>query len=73
MTKVNDQPRPRDLDEALRLCVLERAKTINANIVSQLSTVATDLDAGAHRAAQGGLDGLEQRIATLRSLLLLLP
>ena len=73
MTKVNDQPRPRDLDEVLRRCVLERAKTINANIVSQLSTVATDLDAEAHRAALGGLDGLEQRIATLRSLLLLLP
>jgi hypothetical protein len=73
MTKPNNPPHPRDLDEVLRLCVLERAKTINAKIVSQLSTVATDLDAEAHRAALGGLDGLEQRIATLRSLLLLLP
>jgi hypothetical protein len=73
MTKVTDQSRPRDLDQVLRLCVLERAKNINANIASQLSTVATDLDEGAHRAALGGLDGLEQRITTLRSLLLLLP
>lgn len=73
MTKPTKRPRPRDIDEELRLRVLERAKTINANILSQLSTVATDLDEGAHLAALGGLDGLEQRIATLRSLLLLLP
>jgi hypothetical protein len=73
MTKPNDQPRPHDEDKELRLRVLERAKTINANILSELSTVATDLDAGSHLAALGGLDGLEQRIATLRSLLLLLP
>lgn len=73
MTKPNDQPQPRDMDEGLRLRVLERAKTINANLLSQLSIVASDLGAGAHLAALGGLDGLEQRIATLRSLLLLLP
>ena len=73
MTKPNDQPRHRDMDEELRLLVLERAKTINASILSQLSTVATDLDAGANLAALGGLDGLDKRIAALRSLLLLLP
>jgi hypothetical protein len=72
VTKANDQPQPRDPDQVLRLRVLERAKTINAHLISQLSTVATDLDAGAHLSALGGLDGLEQRIATLRSLLLLL-
>lgn len=73
MTKPDDQPRPHDENAELRLRVLERAKTINANILSQLSTVSTDLDAGAHLAALGGLDGLEQRITALRSLLLLLP
>jgi hypothetical protein len=61
------------MDEELRLLVLERAKTINASMLSQLSTVATDLDLGANLAALGGLDGLDKRIATLRSLLLLLP
>ncbi|HMH14396.1 MAG TPA: hypothetical protein VK578_14955 [Edaphobacter sp.] len=73
MTKPNDQSQPHEEDKELRLRVLERAKTINANILSRLSTVATDLEAGAHLAALGGLDGLEQRLATLRSLLLLLP
>ena len=32
-----------------------------------------DLDAGGHRAALGGLDGIEREIQTMRSFLLLLP
>ena len=65
--------RPRDIDEELRLRVLERVKTINANLLVRLSTVANDLEGEAHRDALGGLDGIEREIGTMRSLLLLLP
>ena len=61
------------LDEAIRQRILERARAINTKLLSQLGTVAGDLDAGGHRAALGGLDGIERQIATMRSLLLLLP
>jgi hypothetical protein len=73
MTIPSRQPPRRDVDEELRLRVLERAKTINANVLARLSTVASDLETGRHLGALGGLDGLEQSIVTMRSLLLLLP
>ena len=72
MTETNSQPTPRDLDEALRLRVIERAMAINSKLLARLATVADDLDAGGHLAALGGLDGLERQIDTMRSLLLLL-
>ena len=72
MTKPNDQPHSRDVDEELRLRVFERVKAMNATVLTRLATVANDLEAGSHRAALGGLDGIEQKIATMRSLLLLL-
>jgi hypothetical protein len=72
MTDTKTQPLPRDLDEALRRRVIERAMTINTNLLARLATVADDLDVGAHRAALGGLDGLERQIVEIRSLLLLL-
>jgi len=62
-----------DLDEAIRQHILERARAINTKLLSQLGTVADDLDTGGHRAALGGLDGIERQIATMRSFLLLLP
>jgi len=71
MTESNT--RSHDLDEAIRQRILERARAINTTILSQLKTVADDLDAGGHRAALGGLDGIERQIATMRSFLLLLP
>ena len=70
MTKTNTQPS--DLDEAIRQRILERARAINTKLLSQLGTVADDLDAGGHRAALGGLDGIERQIVIMRSLLLLL-
>ena len=73
MTKTNTEPQPRDLDEAVRKCVIERAMAINTNLLGRLATVADDLDEGGHRAALGGLDGIEREIATMRSFLLLLP
>ena len=73
MTIPSKQPLRRDVDEELRLRVLERTKAINANVLARLSTVASDLEAGRHLGALGGLDGLEQSIVTMRSLLLLLP
>ncbi|MGC9224924.1 MAG: hypothetical protein ACP5E2_13435 [Terracidiphilus sp.] len=67
------QPQPHDLDEAIRQRVLERVKGINTKLLARLGTVAEDLDAGGHRAALGGLDGIERQVETMRSLLLLLP
>ena len=72
MTEANQQPQPRELDEALRKLVLKRAMGINSILLARLATVADDLDAGGHRAALGGLDGIERQIDTMRSLLLLL-
>ncbi len=71
MTEPNTEPH--DLDHAIRERILERARAINTKLLSQLGTVADDLDAGGHRAALGGLDGIERQIVTMRSFLLLLP
>jgi hypothetical protein len=73
MTETNTKPQPHDPDDALRLRVLERAMAINGSLLGRLATVSDDLDAGAYRAALGGLDGLEREIQTMRSFLLLLP
>ena len=72
MTESNHQPQPRELDEALRKLVLKRAMEINTKLLARLATVADDLDAGGHRAALGGIDGIERQIDTMRSFLLLL-
>ena len=71
MTETNTEPR--DLDEAIRKRVIERAMAINTKLLARLATVADDLDVGGYRAAIGGLDGLERDIGTMRSFLLLLP
>ena len=73
MTETNPQPQPRDLDEAIRKRVIERAMAINSKLLARLATVADDLDVGGYRAAIGGLDGLERDIGTICSFLLLLP
>ena len=70
MTATNTEPR--DPDEAIRKRVIERAMAINTKLLARLATVADDLDVGGHRAALGGLDGIERQIETMRSLLLLL-
>jgi hypothetical protein len=72
MTDANHQPLPRELDEAVRKLVLKRAMEINTTLLARLAAVAGDLDVGGHRAALGGLDGLERQIDTMRSFLLLL-
>jgi hypothetical protein len=73
MTKTNTEAQPHDLDEAIRLRILERAKAINSELLTRLRVAAEDLEAGRHRAALGGIDGVERQIDTVRSLLLLLP
>jgi hypothetical protein len=73
MTETNKTSQPRDLDEAIRKRVIERAMAINSKLLARLATVADDLDVGGYRAAIGGLDGLERDIGTMRSFLLLLP
>jgi hypothetical protein len=72
MTAIDKQSQPHDADEAIRQRVIERAMAINSKLLARLATVADDLDVGGHRAALGGLDGLERQIDTMRSLLLLL-
>ena len=72
MTAANLQPQPHELDEALRKLVIKRAMKINSTLLGRLAAVADDLDAGGHRAALGGIDGIERQIDTMRSLLLLL-
>ena len=72
MTEPNTQPPPREIDEAIRKRVIARAMAINTKLLARLATVADDLDVGGHRAALGGLDGIEREIDTMRSLLLLL-
>ena len=72
MTASNQLPQPHELDEALRKLVIKRAMEINSTLLGRLATVADDLDAGGHRAALGGIDGIERQIDTMRSLLLLL-
>jgi hypothetical protein len=73
MTETNTETPPRDPDELIRKRVIERAMAINTRLLARLATVADDLDVGGHRAALGGLDGLERDIGTMRSFLLLLP
>jgi hypothetical protein len=73
MTKTNTEAQPHDLDEAIRLRVLDRAKAINSELLTRLRVAAEDLEAGRHRAALGGIDSVERQIDTMRSLLLLLP
>jgi hypothetical protein len=72
MTKPNTEPQPRDTDELVRDRVLERSKAILDKLFARLGTVEDDLVARRHRAALGGLDGIEREITTMRSLLLLL-
>ena len=50
-----------ELDDALRKLVLKRATEINARLLARITTVADDLDAGRHRAALSGIDGIERQ------------
>jgi hypothetical protein len=72
MTEPNPNTQRPELDDGLRRLVLARASAINGTLLTRLSTVSDDLDAGHHLAAIGGLDGIEREIATMRSFLLLL-
>jgi hypothetical protein len=72
MMEANTEHQLREIDEAIRKRIVARVKAINAEIMTRLSIAADDLESGEHRAALGGLDGLERQIDTMRSLLLLL-
>ena len=72
MTNQNPHNQQPDVDDALRARIIARASAINGSLLARLATVSDDLDAGGHRAALGGLDGIEREITTMRSLLLLL-
>lgn len=72
MTEPTTRPQPHEIDEAIRLRILERAKAINTKLLARLTTAGEDLEVGGYLAALGGLDGIEKQIDTMRSLLLLL-
>jgi len=72
MTKPTDLSRSDDLDQIIRKRILDRAKALNVEVMERVAIAANDLDAGEHRAALGALDGIEQQLATIRSILLLL-
>ena len=72
MTEPNQESQQHDVNAAIRLHILARAKEINEELLVRLTTVAGDLDAGSHLAALGGLDGIERELTTIRSILLLL-
>lgn len=68
----DSNPPDRDLDAALRERILDRAKALTTEIVDRLTVAVADLSNGKHLAALGALAGVEQEIATVRSVLLLL-
>jgi hypothetical protein len=75
MTKAREelkQPDP-NIEDAIRRRILAHVAAINGQILTRLGTVSDDLDAGCHRAALGGLDGIERQLQMMHSLLLLLP
>jgi hypothetical protein len=73
MTKPNVFPESDDPDKIIRKRILERAETLNADLMQQIAIAASDLTAGEYRAALGGLEGIERQLTTIRSILLLLP
>lgn len=73
MKKTKEKNPLRDIEAALRKRILFRAEEITSALIFRLGTVSSDLSTGQHRAALGGLDGIEREIATLRAVLLLLP
>ncbi len=70
MTEPNTQPH--EIDEAIRLRILDRVREINTKLLARLSTGVEDLNVGRHRAALGALDGIEKQIHIMRTLLQLL-
>ena len=72
MTESTAHPQPHDLDEAIRMRILERATGINTQLLARLSTAAEDLGVKRYRAALGALDGIERQIHIMRTLLQLM-
>ena len=70
--KHNPKPPNEDADAAIRDRILYRAKILTTAILDRFTVAVNDLSGGNHRAALGALAGVEQEIATVRSILLLL-
>jgi hypothetical protein len=70
--KHNPKPPDEDADVTIRERILHRAKVLTTAILNRVTVAVNDLSAGNHRAALGALAGVEQEIATVRSILLLL-
>jgi hypothetical protein len=60
------------VDDAILDRIIRQVSERNAKVIACLETVRDDLNIGNHRAALGGMDGLEKQIETMRNLLLLI-
>ncbi len=67
MTEVN--PLSPQVDQAIHRRIVQRATDINDKLLARFTTAAEDLKLGQCRAALGALDGIEEQVHTLRSLL----
>jgi hypothetical protein len=72
MTEVKSNPKPDDLDNAMRERIIGRAKKYNAEILKRFSIAAEDLANSQHRAALGALDGIDSTLQEFRTLLRLM-
>lgn len=69
----NSKDQPPDREAALRAYILDLAREMSRHLVMRLQVIHDDLKDNNHRAALGGLDGIERDINILRSFLLLVP
>lgn len=72
MKDPQNNPSDRDMEAAIRDRILDRAKTLTTEIIDRLTVAVADLSDGNYLAALGALDGIEQNLTTVRSILLLL-
>ena len=73
MTATNLHPQLNEHREAIRLRILDQAKTVNTELLNRLSMAASELEAGNLRGALSALDGMDVQVNTMRGLLQPLP
>jgi hypothetical protein len=66
---MSDLPTPTD---AIRTLLFRKAESLNQRLLERLADVANHISSREHRAAIGGLAGLEADIATIRTLMMLM-
>ena len=72
MSNTRTPPNSHDADAAIRARIIERAKSLAVELIARFQIAAEDLANGNHHGALGALAGLENDLATIRCILLLL-